>query len=85
MEKGEKTVLELTERQRLRLNGVQNVDLFDEEKIILQTDLGRLVIRGQGMNVTNLDVGNGSLQVDGQINGLEYLPEKRIWLRKKKK
>lgn len=49
----------------MRLSGVHNVDIFDEEKIVLQTELGKLEIQGQHLNVTNLDVEHGSLQ-DGR-------------------
>lgn len=85
MEKKEKAFLELAERKSLHLNGVQNVDLFDEEKIILQTDLGRLVIKGKGMNITTLDVEHGDIQIDGRLNALEYLPERKLWPAKKKR
>ena len=77
-------VLELKDRQMMRLSGVQNVDVFDEEKIVLQTELGKLEIRGQHLNVTSLDVENGNLQVDGMIDSFVYLEEKRKRSLKKK-
>ncbi|MBR4944859.1 MAG: sporulation protein YabP [Peptococcaceae bacterium] len=77
-------VLELKDRQMMRLSGVQNVDVFDEEKIVLQTELGKLEIRGQHLNVTSLDVENGNLQVDGMIDSFVYLEEKRKRSMKKK-
>ena len=63
--------LELIDRQMMRLNGVNNVDVFDEEKIVLQTELGKLEIKGQQLNVTSLDVEDGNLQVDGMKAGVE--------------
>ncbi len=69
--------LELVDRQMLRLNGVNNVDVFDEEQIILQTELGKLEIKGHHLNVTNLDVENGDLQVDGIIDSFVYLEEEQ--------
>ena len=75
-EKQKPAALELIERQAMRLSGVQNVDVFDEEKIVLQTELGKLEIRGQHLNVTSLDVENGNLQVDGLIDSFVYLEEK---------
>ena len=77
-------VLELKDRQLMRLSGVQNVDVFDEEKIVLQTELGKLEIHGQQLNVTSLDVENGNLQVDGMIDSFVYLEEKRKRSMKKK-
>lgn len=85
MEKGAKTCLELVERKNLRLNGVHNVDLFDEEKIVLQTELGRLVLKGKGMNIVGLDVEHGDIQVEGRLDSLVYLPPRRQWFGKKRK
>ncbi len=77
MQEQEKTTVELVDRQMMRLSGVHNVDIFDEEKIVLQTELGKLEIQGQHLNVTNLDVEHGSLQVDGIIDGFFYVEEKK--------
>ena len=73
MQEQEKGTLELVDRQLMRLSGVNNVDVFDEEKIVLQTELGKLEIKGQHLNVTNLDVETGSLQVDGVIDSFAYV------------
>lgn len=77
--------LELIDRQMMRLNGVNNVDVFDEEKIVLQTELGKLEIKGQQLNVTSLDVEDGNLQVDGMIDSFVYLEEKKKRTAKKKR
>lgn len=77
MQEQEKASLELVDRQMMRLSGVNNVDVFDEEKIVLQTELGKLEIKGQHLNVTSLDVENGSLQVDGIIDAFAYVEEKK--------
>ena len=68
----------------MRLRGVNNVDEFDEEKIVLQTELGKLEIKGQHLNVTSLDVEHGSLQIDGIIDSFSYVEEKKKRARSKK-
>ena len=85
MQETEKATLELIERQTMRLSGVQNVDVFDEARIVLQTELGKLEIKGQHLNVTNLDVDTGSLQVDGVIDSFAYVEEKKRRSRSGKK
>ncbi len=85
MQEQEKGTLELVDRQLMRLSGVNNVDVFDEEKIVLQTELGKLEIKGQHLNVTNLDVETGSLQVDGVIDSFAYVEEKKKRSRNTKK
>lgn len=76
--------LELINRQLLRLNSVQNVAEFDEEVIVLETELGRLEIKGAHLNVTSLDVEDGNLQVDGIISSFRYLDERQKRVKKKK-
>ncbi len=80
-----KATLELVDRQMMRLSGVNNVDVFDEEKIVLQTELGKLEIRGQHLNVTSLDVEDGNLQVDGLIQSFVYVEEPQKRSKKKQK
>lgn len=77
MQETGKAGLELVDRQLMRLSGVNNVDVFDEEKIVLQTELGKLEIQGQHLNVTSLDVESGSLQVDGVIDSIAYIQEQK--------
>ena len=84
MQEQEKAGLEMIERQLMWLRGVNNVDEFDEEKIVLQTELGKLEIKGQHLNVTSLDVEHGSLQIDGIIDSFSYVEEKKKRARSKK-
>lgn len=84
MQEQEKAGLEMIERQLMRLRGVNNVDEFDEEKIVLQTELGKLEIKGQHLNVTSLDVEHGSLQIDWIIDSFSYVEEKKKRARSKK-
>ena len=76
--------LELINRQLLRLNGVQNVAEVDDEVIVLETELGRLEIKGAHLNMTSLDVEDGNLQVDGTISSFRYLEDRQKRVKKKK-
>ena len=42
--------LELDKRERLSLSGVEDVMGFDESMVVLQTGLGRLSVRGEGLH-----------------------------------
>ena len=69
--------LELQDRAVLKLTGVCNVDAFDEEKITLQTEQGVLEIQGAALNITQLDLEAGQVQLEGAIDALIYQQEKR--------
>ena len=76
MEEQTVTALELQNRQLLRMNGVQTIEVFDEEQIVLQTVLGRLYIQGEQLNVISLDLELGNIQIAGSIDGLRYVSSK---------
>ena len=71
------SALELTNREVLRLTGVQNVDVFEDEKITLRTEQGGLEIQGTRLNITRLDLETGVLQIDGAIDAIVYEHEKQ--------
>lgn len=68
----EKHILELSERKRLVITGVTHVDNYDDREIFLQTQLGTLIIKGEGLNISELNLESGKLNVNGTINQLNY-------------
>ncbi|MEG6520646.1 sporulation protein YabP [Desulfotomaculum sp. 1211_IL3151] len=76
MEEYKKHVLTIEGRKTLQLEGVQHVGSFDEQEITLDTNMGFLQLRGEGMHITHLNLDEGSLVVEGYINGLEYIEGK---------
>lgn len=73
------------ERHLLALNGVEAVEAFDENKVLLKTALGLLEVKGENMTVKTLDLENGRLELDGTINGWEYQEDKGAKVRAKSK
>jgi sporulation protein YabP len=67
-----KSILSLENRKRLVLNGVIEVISFNEEQIILNTNLGTLNIKGNGLKMNKLDVQNGDVIIIGTVNSCVY-------------
>lgn len=66
----------LNERSRLSMTGVTEVVSFDENAVVLHTDLGTLHIHGEGLQLKTLSPDGGRVAVDGRISALVY-EEKR--------
>lgn len=62
----------LKNRAETSLTGVREVVAFDENQVILDTDLGLLTVKGQGLHVSRLTVEKGEMDVEGQIDSLVY-------------
>lgn len=65
--------LNLLNRQKLDLTGVVDVISFNEDSVILNTNLGTLNIKGKNMRVNKLNVDNGDMTIAGEILSLVYL------------
>lgn len=62
----------LSDRQSLEVGGVTDVVSFDESGAVLKTVNGTLMIDGEELHVTKLDIGNGNVSVEGKVNGLFF-------------
>lgn len=67
-----KSNLTLENRKRLYLTGVIEVMSFNDAVIMLNTSLGSMTIKGEGLRMNKLDVQNGEVIIVGNINSCVY-------------
>jgi sporulation protein YabP len=72
VEQGLNQKLTLVDRKQLELEGVRHVGSFDEREIILDTTMGALYLKGEGLHISKLNLDQGTLSVQGYISSLEY-------------
>lgn len=64
--------LTLNERRQLSMTGVSEVVSFDDTAVVLRTELGTLVIQGQGLQLKTLSLDGGQVVVEGSVAALHY-------------
>lgn len=62
-------------RRVLDITGVKQVESFDSEEFLLETVMGFLTIRGQNLQMKNLDVEKGLVSIKGKIHEMAYIDE----------
>ena len=65
--------LSLTSRKELLVTGVKNIESFDSEEFLIETNLGFLHIKGSNLTLDKMDNENNELIIKGQINSLSYV------------
>jgi sporulation protein YabP len=65
----------LVNRKSLAISGVRNVDSFDSEEFLLETEFGYLLIKGENLHLRNLNVEQGQVAIEGKINDMGYLDD----------
>ena len=63
----------ITNRSKTAVSGVTDVVSFDDDRVDLKTNMGRLIIKGRGLNVNKLNTDSGDLDITGEIQSLEYV------------
>ncbi|MBS6955210.1 MAG: sporulation protein YabP [Enterocloster asparagiformis] len=54
------------------ITGIVDVVSFDENAIVLDTDMGLLTIKGKELHVSRLTLEKGEVDVDGTIDSMTY-------------
>lgn len=62
----------LENRKKLTLTGIKDVLSFDDEIIVLESELGLLNVKGRDLKVNKISVETGDVIIEGTIKMFEY-------------
>jgi sporulation protein YabP len=65
--------IKMLNRKLLEISGVLNVESFDSEEFLLETECGFLMIKGQNLHIKNLSLDQGLVAIEGYVNELGYV------------
>lgn len=62
-------------RKKLNISGVRDVRSFDDETLLLDTALGRLTIKGEGLHIISFNTESGALTAEGRVDAAVYMSD----------
>ena len=62
----------LENRNKLSISGVNDVLSFDDQVVIIETELGLLTVKGENLKINKLSIDTSEVIVEGEINSLSY-------------
>ena len=68
-------VFHLIDRKNLTISGVKKVDSFDSEEFLIDSVMGYIILKGEGLELIKLDTRDGVVTIKGMINSLNYVDE----------
>ncbi len=69
-------ILIIEQRNKMRISAVKNTERFSSSEVLVYTECGDLLIKGNNLEVLSCSESGGSVEVVGQINSAAYLSEK---------
>lgn len=64
--------ISIAERKNIVVSGVKKIESFDNEEFLMDTTLGFLIIKGNGLEIIKLDTYQGNVSIKGQVDSLTY-------------
>lgn len=68
--------VKIMDRRQIYLSGIKKITSFDNEEFLMESSLGVLLLKGEGLEIIKLDTHDGNVRIKGKINSLNYLEEK---------
>ncbi len=59
-------------RKRLTVTAVEDVESFDEEKVVILCDMGTMTVTGADFKINRLNVDIGELIIEGEVDEIQY-------------
>lgn len=68
----------LENRGKLSISGVLDVLSFDDQVVILETELGLLTVKGENLRINKLSIDTSEVIVEGDVSSLAYSENKSV-------
>lgn len=69
--------LVLENRKKLSVSGVNDVLSFDDQVVMVDTELGLLTVKGESIRINKLSLDTAEVIVEGEIASLSYSQNKQ--------
>ena len=67
----------LENREKLSISGVNDVLSFDDQVVMVETELGLLTVKGENIRINKLSLDTSEVIVEGEISSLTYSQNKQ--------
>lgn len=71
-------IITLKNRKQLEIRGIKKLESLNPNEFYMSTNLGDLLVRGEDLEMQQLDIDKGNLWITGMIYSLEYLDEPKV-------
>ena len=63
----------LENRKKAVITGVQEIHSFNENEVLLLSEAGKILLKGEQLHVRKMNLEKGDAEVEGRVDSLSYL------------
>lgn len=68
----------LFDREEMTVDGVLSLGSYDEKEIVMETEHGMLTVKGEGLNIKQLNLDKSNVIVEGLVKTITYDDATRV-------
>ena len=65
--------IKVVDRSIISLSGINKISSFDEEEFLMESNMGIILLKGEGLEIVKLDTHDGNVKIKGKLNSLAYI------------
>jgi len=67
--------INILERKNILVTGVKKIESFDDTEFLMETVMGYLALKGEGLELLKLDTMQGNVSIKGLLKSFTYLDD----------
>ncbi len=65
--------IKITDRSVISLSGINKISSFDDQEFLMESNMGVILLKGEGLEIVKLDTHDGNVKIKGKLISLAYI------------
>ena len=65
--------IKITDRSVISLSGINKISSFDDQEFLMESNMGVILLKGEGLEIVKLDTHDGSVKIKGKLISFAYI------------
>lgn len=65
--------IKITDRSVMSLSGINKITSFDDQEFLMESNMGIILLKGEGLEIIKLDTHDGNVKIKGKLVSFAYI------------
>ena len=65
--------IKITDRSIISLSGINKISSFDDQEFLMESTMGIILLKGEGLEIVKLDTHDGNVKIKGKLISFAYI------------
>ena len=65
--------IKITDRGIISLTGINKISSFDDQEFLMESNMGIILLKGEGLEIVKLDTHDGNVKIKGKLISFAYI------------